>query len=92
VNQFAVTDESPPELLRINPAIEQAQRDRLAALRAARDNERVSSLRAQLEAAARTSDNLMPLIVEAVDNDVTLGEVCHSLRRVFGEYRPSALS
>ncbi|MCU0476129.1 MAG: methylmalonyl-CoA mutase family protein [Anaerolineae bacterium] len=89
VNQFAVTDEPQPELLRVDPAIENQQRERLAGLRAERDNERVSALRAHLSDAARTSQNLMPLIVECVDNDVTLGEVCHSLRGVYGEYRPS---
>ena len=89
VNQFIATDETQPELLRVNPAIEQQQRERLALMRASRDNEKVSRLRAQLEQAARTAENLMPLIVESVDNEVTLGEVCHSLRAVFGEYRPT---
>jgi methylmalonyl-CoA mutase N-terminal domain/subunit len=89
VNQFVVTDEDEPELLRVDARIELGQRERLAALRAQRDNERVSSLRVQLEQAARGKDNLMPLIVACVDNDVTLGEVCNSLRSVFGEYRPT---
>lgn len=89
VNQFTVSDEEQPELLRVDPVIEQQQRERLAVLRANRDNEKVSSLRAQLEQTARGKDNLMPLIIEAVDNEVTLGEVCHSLRSVFGEYRPT---
>jgi methylmalonyl-CoA mutase N-terminal domain/subunit len=88
VNEFAIEHEEEPELLRVDPAIEMAQRGRLASLRAERDNEKVSSLRGQLEGAARGSDNLMPLVIECVENDVTLGEICHSLRRVFGEYRP----
>jgi len=89
VNQFIATDETQPELLRVDPAIEQQQRERLATMRANRDNEKVGSLRSQLEEAAQGSDNLMPLIVECVDNEVTLGEVCHSLRAVYGEYRPT---
>jgi methylmalonyl-CoA mutase N-terminal domain/subunit len=88
VNEFVVDHDDEPELLRVDPAIEQAARARLAKLRAERDNERASSLRAQLETAAKGSENLMPLIVECVENEVTLGEVCGSLRRVFGEYRP----
>jgi methylmalonyl-CoA mutase N-terminal domain/subunit len=60
----------------------------LAQLRARRDNGKVAELRGQLETAARGSENLMPLIIECVDNDVTLGEICHTLRGVFGEYRP----
>ncbi|MCU0463242.1 MAG: methylmalonyl-CoA mutase family protein [Anaerolineae bacterium] len=88
VNQFGVGSEPMPDLLRVDPAIEERQRAKLAALRAARDNEKVSALRGQLESAARDSNNLMPIIVECVDNDMTLGEVCNTLRGVFGEYRP----
>jgi methylmalonyl-CoA mutase N-terminal domain/subunit len=88
VNQFTVEETGQPELLRVDPSIELQQRERLAALRSSRDNEMVSRLRVQLEQAARGKDNLMPYIIECVDNDVTLGEVCHSLRGVFGEYRP----
>jgi methylmalonyl-CoA mutase N-terminal domain/subunit len=90
VNQFAVESEDSPDLLRVDPVIELQQRERLAQLRADRDNERVSSLRDQLAQAARGTENLMPLIIECVDNDVTLGEVSHTLRGVFGEYRPAS--
>jgi methylmalonyl-CoA mutase N-terminal domain/subunit len=89
VNQFTVPEESQPELLRVDPAIEAAQRAKLADLRARRDNAKVAELRGQLETAARGSDNLMPLFITCVENDVTLGEICHTLRGVFGEYRPS---
>ena len=89
VNRFTAAEDREPDLLRVDPAIEAAQRARLAELRAARDNARVAELRGHLEAAARGSDNLLPLLVECVENDVTLGEICHTLRGVFGEYRPS---
>lgn len=88
VNEYTVEHETEPELLRVDPSIEVTQRERLARLRAERDNEKVSALRGQLEQTARGGDNLMPLVIECVENDVTLGEVCHSLRHVFGEYRP----
>ena len=91
VNNFTVDEEVEAELLRVDPAIEQAAHERLQQLRATRDNEKVSALRQQLETAAKSDDNLMPLIIECVDNDVTLGEVCHSLRAVFGEYRPQVM-
>ncbi|MCS6835642.1 MAG: methylmalonyl-CoA mutase family protein [Anaerolineae bacterium] len=91
VNQFIVEDESEPELLRVDPAIEAQARQRLAHLRATRDNERVSALRDHLAQAARGKDNLMPIIIECVDHDVTLGEICHTMRAVFGEYRPDAI-
>ncbi len=89
VNQFTAEEERQPDLLRVDPAIEQAQRQKLAELRARRDNARVAELRGQLENAARGKANLMPLFVTCVENDVTLGEICHTLRGVFGEYRPN---
>jgi len=89
VNQFTVPEETQPDILRVDPAIEQAQRQKLADLRARRDNAKVSELRGQLENAARRKDNLMPLFITCVENDVTLGEICHTLRGVFGEYRPN---
>jgi methylmalonyl-CoA mutase N-terminal domain/subunit len=89
VNQFTVDEDSERELLRVDPAIEAAQRARLADLRAGRDNGRIAELRGQLETAARGTENLMPLFVTAVEADMTLGEICHTLRGVFGEYRPN---
>ncbi len=91
VNKFTAPEEAEPDILRVDPAIEQSQRQRLAALRAHRDNEKVSALRSRLAAAARTDENLMPLIIECVATDVTLGEICHTLREVFGEYRPAVM-
>jgi methylmalonyl-CoA mutase N-terminal domain/subunit len=90
MNRFTVAEEQKVDILRVDPAIEAAQRERLAQLRATRDNGKVAELRGRLESAARGSDNLMPLIIECVDHDVTLGEVCHTLRSVFSEYRPEA--
>ncbi|MFN7208760.1 MAG: methylmalonyl-CoA mutase [Aggregatilineales bacterium] len=89
VNKFTVPEEPPIETLHVSAAIEQAQRQRLAALRAKRDSARVSEILTQIEAAARGSDPLMPLFIEAVEREATLGEICNVLRGVFGEYRPS---
>ena len=89
VNKFTAPENHEPDILRVDPAIEQAQQQKLADLRANRDNQRVAELRGHLESAARSGDNLMPLFIEAVENDVTLGEICHTLRGVFGEYRPN---
>jgi methylmalonyl-CoA mutase N-terminal domain/subunit len=89
LNQFTVEEDDQPDLLRVNPAIEAAQRQKLAELRSRRDNARVAELRGHLESAARGNENLMPLFITCVENDVTLGEICHTLREVFGEYRPN---
>ncbi|MBL8154764.1 MAG: methylmalonyl-CoA mutase, partial [Anaerolineae bacterium] len=89
VNQFMAHAEEHRDLLRVNPEIEAGQRRKLAELRAGRDNAKVAELRGQLETAARGRDNLLPLFVTCVENDLTLGEICHTLRGVFGEYRPT---
>ena len=89
VNDFIIDETIEPELLRVDPAIEAAQCEKLARIRAKRDNDKVNELRGQLATTAKSSDNLMPIIIECVDKDVTLGEICHTLRDVFSEYRPS---
>jgi methylmalonyl-CoA mutase N-terminal domain/subunit len=89
VNKFAIDEEEPIDLLRVDPAIEQQQVARRKALRENRDSAKVSEILTRIEAAARGSEPLMPLFVEAVERDVTLGEICGLLRSIFGEYRPS---
>jgi len=91
VNEFT-TDRETTELerLAVDPVIEAQQRERLAALRSRRNSERVSALLTRVELAAREDENLMPLFIEAVENNVTLGEICGVLRGVWGEYRPVA--
>ena len=89
VNAFQVEDKIELERLKVDPAIEEGQRSRLSILRQRRDPVRVSELLAHLEITARGSDNLLPLLVTCVENDVTLGEICGMLRRVWGEYQPA---
>ncbi len=87
VNDYTIEDEQPPELLRVDPAIGQRQVERLQALRADRDNAAVDAAIATLEAGAAGTENLVPLIVAAVETRATLGEISHALRRSWGEYR-----
>ncbi|MFQ5398251.1 MAG: methylmalonyl-CoA mutase [Anaerolineae bacterium] len=89
VNRFVNEEEPGIEMMKLDPAIEAAQREHLARLRRRRNNTRVAELRGQLAAAARSDENLMPLFIECVENNVTLGEICHTLRDVWGEYQPS---
>lgn len=77
-------------LLLIDERAEQAQRERLAALRAQRDNAAVKRALQALAEGARTNANTMPLIIEAVRTYATLGEICDCLRPVFGEYQEPA--
>ncbi len=87
VNDFVVTDEAAPDLLRVDPSIGQRQVERLRALRANRDGAAVEALLGRLEIAARGTDNLLPIMVDCVEARVTLGEISHRLRRVWGEQR-----
>jgi len=86
VNQFTVEESLTLERLKVDPAIELGQRERLAALRASRDSAKVSELLSQLENVARGTSNLIPLFIECVENDITLGEICNTLRKEWGEY------
>jgi methylmalonyl-CoA mutase N-terminal domain/subunit len=88
VNQFQIEENITLERQKIDPSIEAAAHARLADLRSKRDNLRLSELHASLEIAARGTDNLIPLFVECVENNMTLGEVCNTLRAVWGEYHP----
>ncbi len=88
VNAFQQEEPLTLERLEVDPSIEQAQRVRLQAVRARRDQGKVDALRARLAAEARGSGNLVPLFIECVEQDVTLGEICGVLREVWGEYRP----
>jgi methylmalonyl-CoA mutase N-terminal domain/subunit len=86
VNQFQVEEELTLERLKVDPAIEFRQKERLRELRKSRDGERVASLLGRVADAAKGGENLMPLFIECVENDITLGEICNTLRGVWGEY------
>jgi methylmalonyl-CoA mutase N-terminal domain/subunit len=88
VNQFTQAETLKINTLKLDPAIEAAQIKHLAELRERRDNGRVAELRTHLANAAQSDENLMPLFITCVENDVTLGEICHTLREVWGEYKP----
>lgn len=91
VNAFQTEEELGLERLKVDPAIEQAQKARLSLLRSKRDSVRAGELMARLEQSARGNDNLMPLFIECVENNLTLGEICGVLRRVWGEYQGTSL-
>ncbi len=88
VNRFRVQEEKPTNLLRVDPAVREEQIADLQQLRSERNNEKVTSALARLKEGAKGKDNLMPLILEAVKEYSTLGEICNVLRDVFGEYQP----
>jgi methylmalonyl-CoA mutase N-terminal domain/subunit len=87
VNRYELADEPEIEILKIDPALEGEQIERVQALRGRRDSAAVEAALARLkQAAARDRDNLMPPLVEAAKAYVTLGEMCDALRGVWGTW------
>ena len=87
VNRFQLEEEPPVNVLRIDPALEQAQVERVRALRARRDAASTTAALEKLEQAAKSTENLLPRILECVEAYATVGEISNTLRRVWGEYR-----
>jgi methylmalonyl-CoA mutase N-terminal domain/subunit len=88
VNRFASVKEDPFEGLRVDPAIEEQQAERLAKLRAERDQDEVDRQLAALAETARGEGNVLYPMKEALRAKATVGEVCNALREVWGVYVP----
>jgi methylmalonyl-CoA mutase N-terminal domain/subunit len=89
VNEFRVDEETDPDVAEADEEDEARQRERLAEVRAERDDAAVDAALDALETAANGDDNLVPYVVDAVKADATVGEVSDVLREAFGEYHPS---
>jgi methylmalonyl-CoA mutase N-terminal domain/subunit len=89
VNAFTADTEPRMELFRLSEEALGRQMSRLRSVRASRNPTKVAEALAGLESAARGSENLMPLIVAAVREHATVGEISAALARAFGEYRPA---
>ncbi|MBU2498756.1 MAG: methylmalonyl-CoA mutase family protein [Proteobacteria bacterium] len=87
LNRFQVEEEKPSNLLRVDPAVRISQIKRLEDLKSQRDNGRVMKTLSELRGVAEGKGNLMPPILDAVKAYATLGEICDTLRQVFGEYQ-----
>lgn len=90
LNAFEVNEKIELERLGVDPTIEKNQIEKLTKLKATRDAGKVSELLTILEKESKSENNLMPIIVECVDNYLTLGEICGVLRKTWGEYQPPA--
>jgi methylmalonyl-CoA mutase, N-terminal domain len=90
VNRFQVESEPPVPTLRIDPSIEQAQVERVRAVRARRAQAPVENSLGRLEEAARGTENMLPRILDCVEAEVTVGEISNRLRSVWGEYRETS--
>ncbi|MGZ4186687.1 MAG: acyl-CoA mutase large subunit family protein [Solirubrobacteraceae bacterium] len=87
VNAFTEGDDSDTPILRVDPALEQKQVDRLQSVRATRDSEAVERLLTQISEAASGESNLMPLLVQAARAHASEGEIVQALQKVWGDYR-----
>jgi len=88
LNRFRLDTEEPYEPLRVDPAIEEQQAERLAKLRSDRHADEVDRCLAALQRAARGSDNVLYPMKDALRARATVGEVCDALRQVWGAYSP----
>ena len=91
VNDFVTGDARQIPTLRIDPEIERSQVARLEALRARRDSAKTRTALGALDRSARSSENLLPSILAAVEAYATVGEISDTLRRVYGEYQESVV-
>jgi methylmalonyl-CoA mutase N-terminal domain/subunit len=91
LNKFQIAEEKLKDLLKVDPAVGERQVARLQELKRTRDNAAVKQALAALKSAAEGEANLMYPILQAVKNLATLGEICDTLREVFGEYEAPAL-
>lgn len=87
VNQFTEQHEAKTDILRIDDSIRKVQSEKLKALRSRRDNEAVTASLKKIKEAAQGEGNIMPPVIEAVENYATLGEIADALRQLYGEYK-----
>ena len=88
VNAFQVEEEINLDVIKVDSALENERRKNLEQQREKRDQDDVHSRLERLENAASTDENLVPFFIDCVKHDITLGEICGVLRRVWGEYQP----
>jgi methylmalonyl-CoA mutase N-terminal domain/subunit len=91
VNSFALDQEKSIPLQHIDESLERKQVERLKALRLKRDQATWAAAVQRVEETARGTGNLMPVIVEAVEADATVGEISDAMRHVYGEYRETVV-
>ncbi|MFW9915779.1 MAG: methylmalonyl-CoA mutase [Candidatus Thorarchaeota archaeon] len=91
VNNYILDEETPIPILRIDPELSEKQCERLNHVKATRNNKKVQEILERLRSAAKGTENLMPIIVEAVREYATVQEICDVFRDVFGEYEEPAI-
>ena len=87
VNRFQIEEDESIPIMRVDESIERNQIERIRAVREKRDPAKAENALGKLEEAARGTENMLPRILDCVESYVTVGEISHRLRKVWGEYR-----
>ncbi len=87
INKFQSEEDEEPELLKINMNVQEEQIKFLNKIKSERNLQKVDTALSDLKEAATADDNLIPLIVDAVKAYASVGEICNTMREVFGEYK-----
>ena len=87
VNKFQLTETSKVPPFKIDDSIRVLQTEKLNTLKAKRDNKKVAQCLSKISMHAKDNSNLMPAVIDAVENYCTLGEIADELRKIFGEYK-----
>ena len=88
VNEFTTDEEIPIDLLKVSEQISKDQIDRLKKVRANRDDNMVYEILNNLANHAKRGDNIFPVVIEAVRNRASIGEICATLKEIYGKYNP----
>ena len=91
LNKYQIKEDSPKGLLRVDPAVEEMQKGNVTKLKEKREGTLTRETLDKLEKACRSSENVMPFILDAVKAYATLGEICNVMRHVFGEYKQTII-
>lgn len=91
MNKFTIEEDSKPELLKVNEKVQEEQIKFLTSIKENRDGNEVNKKLSILKEAAQSNNNLIPYIIDAVKVYASIGEICNSLRDVFGEYKENVI-
>ncbi len=89
VNRFVEDDTEVPEIMRVDPAAEQDQITRLKQFKADRDQQLIDTRLQEIRAAAQGTENMLPVLRQALKHHCTIGEVCAAMQHTFGRYQPT---
>ena len=87
VNKYQIEEEEPEDILKIDIKVQEEQIKSLSKIKTERNQEAVKENLNKLKKASAGDDNLMPFIIDAVKDYASVGEICNTLREVFGEYK-----